>query len=106
MTIDGLAPPLTPLKQIDQALRNDGFAVVSAETVAQFSHLDLNDLRELASYWESLPRDPYFKDGGRYRFRRHASYEIRGDHLNLVPHRAHWQLLDCNALHGGIERWF
>jgi hypothetical protein len=24
----------------------------------------------------------------------------------MVPHRAHWQSLDYNALHGGIERWF
>ena len=23
-----------------------------------------------------------------------------------MPHRAHWQPLDYNALHGGIERWF
>jgi hypothetical protein len=23
-----------------------------------------------------------------------------------VPHRAHWQSVDYNALHGGIERWF
>jgi hypothetical protein len=23
-----------------------------------------------------------------------------------VPHRAHWQPVEYNALHGGIERWF
>ena len=106
MTIAGLAPPLTSLKQIDQALRDGGFAVVSAETVAQFSHVDLASLQRLVKFWGDLPRDPYLKDGGRYRFRRHASYEIKGDDLTLVPHRAHWQSLDYNALHGGIERWF
>ena len=73
MTITGLAPTLTPLKQIDQALRDDGFAVVSAETVAEFSNIDLSKLQDLTRYWENLPRDPYLKDGGRYRFRRHAS---------------------------------
>jgi hypothetical protein len=26
--------------------------------------------------------------------------------LVVVPHRAHWQSVDYNALHGGIERWF
>ena len=26
--------------------------------------------------------------------------------LTLAPHRAHWQPLDYNALHGGIQRWF
>ncbi len=106
MKISGLAPPLTPLKRIDQAMRDDGFAVISAETVAQFSHVDLANLQSIAKFWGDLPRDPYLKDGGRYRFRRHASYEIKGDKLTLVPHRAHWQSLDYNALHGGIERWF
>ena len=106
MTIAGLAPQLSRLKQIDQALRNDGFVVVSAETVAEFSHVDLSSLQDLMQFWEKLPRDPYLKDGGRYRFRRHESYQIKGGDLSLVPHRAHWQSLDYNALHGGIERWF
>ena len=26
--------------------------------------------------------------------------------LQLVPHRAHWQPTEYNALHGGMERWF
>src|SRR5690606_30749230 len=26
--------------------------------------------------------------------------------LSAVPHRAHWQSEDYNALHGGMERWF
>jgi len=106
MTTVGLAPPLTPLKQIDEALRNDGYAVLSAETVAEFSHVALSSLLDLNQFWGNLPRDPYLKDGGRYRFRRHASYEIKGEDLTLAPHRAHWQSLDYNALHGGIERWF
>jgi len=106
MTNVGLAPPLTPLKQIDEALHNDGYAVLSAETVAEFSHVALSSLQGLNQYWENLPRDPYLKDGGRYRFRRHASYQIKGGELSLVPHRAHWQSVNYNALHGGIERWF
>jgi hypothetical protein len=88
------------------ALRTDGYVVISAETVAELSKVALSDLQNLTQYWEGLPRDPYLKDGGRYRFRRHASYEIEGERLNVVPHRAHWQSVDYNALHGGIERWF
>lgn len=106
MSISSLPPPLTPLKEIDEALRNDGFAVIAAETVAQFCQVELSSLQSLTQFWEGLPRDPYLKDGGRYRFRRHASYQIKGADLTLVPHRAHWQSLDYNALHGGIERWF
>jgi hypothetical protein len=106
MTAFGLPPPLTPLKQVDQALRDDGYVIVSAETVAEFSRVTLANLQDLTQYWDDLPRDPYLKDGGRYRFRRHASYQIQSNELTLVPHRAHWQSLDYNALHGGIERWF
>jgi len=106
MTNATLAPELTSAKELAQALRSQGYAVASAETVAEMSKVTLANLLNLTQFWEGLPRDPYLKDGGRYRFRRHASYEITGDHLNLVPHRAHWQSVDYNALHGGIERWF
>ena len=106
MTICVLSPPLTPVKEVTQSLRNDGFAIVSAEDVAGIARVPLSDLQLLADFWGDLPRDPYLKDGGRYRFRRHTSYEIKGDSLVLVPHRAHWQSLNYNALHGGIERWF
>jgi len=106
MTNAMLAPILTPAKNLVDALRTDGYVVISAETVAELSKVALSDLQNLTQYWEGLPRDPYLKDGGRYRFRRHASYEIEGERLNVVPHRAHWQSVDYNALHGGIERWF
>jgi len=106
MTNAMLVPILTPTKNLVDALRTDGYVVISAETVAELSKVALSDLQNLTQYWEGLPRDPYLKDGGRYRFRRHASYEIEGERLNVVPHRAHWQSVDYNALHGGIERWF
>jgi hypothetical protein len=106
MTNSTLAPILTPANQLANALRVNGYAVASAETVAELGDLALSDLQNLTQFWEGLPRDPYLKDGGRYRFRRHASYEIKGEHLHLVPHRAHWQSVNYNALHGGIERWF
>ena len=106
MTNATLTPLLTPAEELAQTLRSQGYAVASAQTVATISKVALGNLENLRQYWEGLPRDPYLKDGGRYRFRRHASYEIKGDHLNLVPHRAHWQSVNYNALHGGIERWF
>ena len=91
MTNVTLTPPLTPANELAQTLRSQGYVVASAETVAQLSKVGLANLQNLTQFWEGLPRDPYLKDGGRYRFRRHASYEIKGEHLNLVPHRAHWQ---------------
>ena len=106
MTLSNLLPPLTPLKELAQSLRNDGFAVLSAQHVAQIAHVDLSQLQNLTQFWDDLPRDPYLRDGGRYRFRRHSSFEIKGESLTMVPHRAHWQSVNYNALHGGIERWF
>ena len=70
--------------------------------------VDTDALEALRGSWARLPLDTYLRDGGRYRFRRHASYmhRPREDVLELVPHRAHWQPVDYNALHGGMERWF
>jgi hypothetical protein len=31
---------------------------------------------------------------------------VEGGQVAQVPHRAHWQPVEYNALHGGIERWF
>ena len=106
MTIETLSPPVTPAKELVQSLRTNGYVVVSAETVAQIAKTSLSELLALNVFWNDLPRDPYLKDGGRYRYRRHASYEIKGDALLAVPHRAHWQSVDYNALHCGIERRF
>ena len=106
MSISPLNPPLTQANDLAAGLRTDGYVVASAETVAELAKVSITALQGLSQFWENLPRDPYLKDGGRYRFRRHASYEIRKDVLELVPHRAHWQSVNYNALHGGIERWF
>ncbi|OZA07014.1 MAG: hypothetical protein B7Y05_20885, partial [Polynucleobacter sp. 24-46-87] len=106
MTLPSLTPSLTPAIEVSQSLKQKGFVVISAEDVAQISGVPLEQLLDLIPFWDDLPRDPYLKDGGRYRFRRHSSYEIERESLNMVPHRAHWQSVDYNALHGGIERWF
>ena len=101
-----LSPPLTPTQQLVSAIQHDGFAIATAASIAELTNRSVTDLNNLGEHWQDLPRDPYLKDGGRYRFRRHASYTLSGSELTMVPHRAHWQSLDYNALHGGIERWF
>lgn len=59
-----------------------------------------------ARLWDALPADRYLRDGGRYRRRRYGCYAIDGERVEQRPHRAHWQPVEYNALHGGIERWF
>ncbi len=56
--------------------------------------------------WQALPPDPHLRDGGRYRKRRHGCFVADAGQLQAAPHRAHWQPVEYNALHGGIERWF
>jgi hypothetical protein len=104
-----LPPPFLPMPQALAMLRERGYAAIDVRTWADAWRINRSDLDGLASSWGDLPPDLYLRDGGRYRRRRHACYTAlarAGSGLRDVPHRAHWQPLEYNALHGGIERWF
>ncbi len=90
------------------ALARQGFAVLAAAELCRAGGVEAAALERLRPSWDRLAPDRYLKDGGRYRWRRHSCFvhEPEGDLLRPVPHRAHWQPLDYNALHGGIERMF
>jgi len=92
--------------QLATALREDGYAVLSPQGVADWLGRPLAQLDALHPDWDGLPPDEYLKDGGRYRQRRHACFTVDGHDLQQVPHRAHWQPVEYNALHGGMQRWF
>jgi hypothetical protein len=99
----GGRPPL------QQALAHDGFAFMPAvrmrPLLAQAG--PLGDWDRFAASWDDLAVDPYMADGGRYRRRRHAVYAVSEDGaIARQPHQPHYQSLDYNPLHGGIERWF
>ncbi|MBO9513398.1 MAG: 2OG-Fe dioxygenase family protein [Variovorax sp.] len=100
------SPPFTPPDRLVATLRQDGYAVLSPEGVSQWLGVPLSDLDALHADWFELPPDDYLKDGGRYRTRRHACFTVDGAALVQVPHRAHWQPVEYNALHGGMQRWF
>jgi hypothetical protein len=106
MTTSSLLPPCVAPDALISSLRQQGYAVLETHSVAKLARLSLADLDALLPSWNDLPPDQHLKDGGRYRRRRHASYQVDGDAVTLVPHRAHWQPLDYNALHGGMQRWF
>ncbi len=106
MTTQNLLPPVIPGVQLEARLLADGYGVIAAADVAARAGQALGDLLALAPAWNRLTPDAYLRDGGRYRRRRHGSLVVEGDTVRAVPHRAHWQPLDYNALHGGIERWF
>lgn len=106
MTVSFSPPVLSAPQRLDATLREQGFAVLSAEQVQACSGVPLPVLAEWSAAWSDLPPDRYLKDGGRYRRRRHGSFVVRGDVLEPVPHRPHWQPVEYNALHGGMQRHF
>jgi len=101
-----LAPATVSVDQLNAAVVHKGYALLSAHSVAQWVGCDLSELLALSPDWDHMPPDNYLKDGGRYRRRRHSSFVFENNTLRQVPHRAHWQSVDYNALHGGMERWF
>jgi len=103
---------VTVQKPADQALRQDGLSLLLPADFAASLGLDAAAWtprwQALAPSWDQLPPDTHLKDGGHYRRRRHACYvhDTASGALVQTPHRAHWQPVDYNALHGGFERWF
>lgn len=101
------SPPHAPPEHAAAHLAERGYVVLSPRGLAQIVGAGDDPLGPLAEHWDGLPEDEHLRDDGRYRRRRHGSFVIdAGDRITLVPHRPHWQPVDYNALHGGIERWF
>ncbi|MBK6333706.1 MAG: 2OG-Fe dioxygenase family protein [Thermomonas sp.] len=100
------AAPQASVDGLEAVLRDRGFAVLAPAGVAALAGVALAELERLAASWDDLRPDAYLKDGGRYRKRRHSCFVADAAGLRQVPHRMHWQSLDYNALHGGMQRWF
>lgn len=101
-----LSPAYSPARDAAGLLRSRGFAVLSPQGVSELAGCEFRDLAALVPTWDDLAPDTYLKDGGRYRKRRHSCFIADGDRLAQAPHRAHWQPVEYNALHGGMQRWF
>lgn len=106
MTASEFPPPCVPLGGRDQALRERGFALLAASDVRQWFGAEPRDLDALHAGWDDLPPDEYLRDGGHYRRRRHSCFVVEGDQVRQAPHRPHWQPVEYNALHGGMQRHF
>lgn len=100
------APIYTAPERLTEALRTEGYALLHPEDVAALAGIAPDALDALLPSWEELALDNYLKDGGRYRRRRHSCFIQRGAGLEQTAHRAHWQPLEYNALHGGMHRLF
>jgi len=102
----------TAPKPAAQALLQDGLSLLQPAELKATLGLPAADWQsqwtDMANSWDRLPPDTHLRDGGHYRHRRHACFvqTLAGNCLQEMPHRAHWQPTDYNALHGGFERWF
>ncbi|KFA88515.1 2OG-Fe dioxygenase family protein [Archangium violaceum] len=100
------SPPLTPPSEVTAVLRERGYTVLSRTSLCELVGTQASSLEALRPTWDGLLPDAYLRDGGRYRSRRHSCFVVEGTAVRPVPHRAHWQPVEYNALHGGLERWF
>ena len=99
-------PIFTDPAHLAATLSGDGYAVLQAADVRALAGISAAELELLAQSWDQLEPDQHLKDGGRYRRRRHSCFIQRGAELEQVAHRAHWQPVEYNALHGGMHRMF
>ena len=91
-----------------ELLHQQGWAVLGADTwLTALGHTQ-RDVEALHGSWADLPADTHLRDGGHYRQRRHSCFvhDVDNDVLQQAEHRAHWQPVTYNALHGGFERLF
>ena len=104
--------PVTPCSTLDAlqtSIAHDAFALVRGgamrDILGPFG--SLADWAQFSDSWNALELDTYMADGGRYRRRRHAVFATeRQGAILRQPHQPHYQSLNYNPLHGGIERWF
>lgn len=101
-----ISPPYSSPSQVITDLAEHAFAVLPPTDVAQYLRCELRALLALQAWWDNLPLDVWLKDGGRYRRRRHSCFIVSADSIQQSPHRAHWQPVQYNALHGGLNRMF
>lgn len=100
------SPSLAAPSELGTVLRQQGYGVLDARSVSALSGCPLDELAALRPLWAGLPPDTFLKDGGRYRRRRHSCFVVQDGQVIQVPHRAHWQPVAYNALHGGMQRLF
>jgi hypothetical protein len=96
-------------RALEDSIARAGYAFLSGEAMRSLlAHAgSLADWDAFAASWDGMPVDTYMADGGRYRRRRHAVFAAAaGAPIIRQPHQPHYQSVEYNALHGGIERWF
>ncbi len=112
LDLSALALPLLerhapPGDDVAGRLREVGYAHLRhAETFSLFGVSRGETWDAFAGAWNDLGADRFMADGGRYRRRRHATFQMHGGVATRQPHQPHFQSRDYNPLNGDIQRWF
>ena len=103
-------PPrlLVAAPTVATSMVREGYALIAPAGLESIAGTTMPEPAITGPVWGNLPPDGYLRDGGHYRRRRHASLivETATGAIHQAPQRAHWQPVDYNALHGGLERWY
>ena len=101
-----ISPPYTTNPALVAALQTTGYAVLNPANTLELVACTAQDAAAWMPSWSDLPPDAYLKDGGHYRRRRHSCFTVTIDQVAQTAHRPHWQPVEYNALHGGMQRLF
>jgi hypothetical protein len=105
MTIQ-ISPPFITNQAIAATLKTTGYVVLNPVSALELLGCTPQDAAAWLPSWNDLPPDAYLKDGGHYRRRRHSCFTVAGSQVDQTAHRPHWQPVEYNALHGGMQRLF
>ena len=101
-----ISPQFIDKQQLVATLKTTGYAVLQPTSAFELLGCSADDATAWLPSWNDLPPDAYLKDGGHYRRRRHSCFTVKGSLVNQTAHRPHWQPVEYNALHGGMQRLF
>lgn len=91
---------------IEPELLSHGFAFRRGAAMQEWLGPEQTDWARFAASWNDLGEDRHMADGGRYRRRRYAVFDVTKDSIVRAPHQPHFQAKTHNRLNGGLDRWF
>jgi TetR/AcrR family transcriptional repressor of lmrAB and yxaGH operons len=94
------------MQEIASELRTKGFSICPSARLRDWLGEPLIGWSGFAASWEDLGDDQHMADGGRYRRRRYAVFQVAGADIQRAPHQPHYQSKVYNRLNGGLARWF
>ena len=91
---------------IEPELLSNGFAFRPGATIQRWLGPGWTGWEQFAASWNALGEDRHMADGGRYRRRRYAVFDVTRDGIVRAPHQPHFQAKTYNRLNGDLDRWF